>query len=120
MTVYKFRVPKGERKNYSKVIFNNGLKSQLASGISPHETGVISYHRGYLYTASGSSKLHNETTSTTSYEQRGDHLYIKNSAGWDDIHIKFYNSSGSHILQTGEGYVMDYSGKQNEIEYKMK
>ena len=117
LTVYKFRVPKGERKNYSKVIFNNGLKSQLASGISPHETGVISYHRGYLYTASGSSKLHNETTSTTSYEQRGDHLYIKNSAGWDDIHIKFYNSSGSHILQTGEGYVMDYSGKQNEIEY---
>ena len=119
-TVYKFRVPKGERKNYSKVIFNNGLKSQLSGNGGDgklHETGVITFHRGYLYTSSGSSKLHNEVTSTTSYEQRGDYLYIKNTAGWDDIHIRFYNSSGSQILQTGEGYVMDYSGKQDGTEY---
>ena len=120
LTVYKFRVPKGERKNYSKVIFNNGLKSQLSVNGGDgklHETGVITFHRSYLYTSSGSSKLHNEATSTTSYEQRGDYLYIKNTAGWDDIHIKFYNSSGSQILQTGEGYVMDYSGKQSGTEY---
>ena len=117
LTVYKFRVPKGERKNYSKVIFNNGLKSQLVSGVSLHETSVITFHRGYLYTASGSSKLHNEATSTTSYEQRGDYLYIRNTAGWDDIHIQFYNSSGSRILQTGEGYLMKYSGKQDNTEY---
>ena len=119
-TVYKFRVPKGERKNYSKVIFNNGLKSRLSGNGGDgklHETGVITFHRGYLYTSSGSSKLHNEATSTTSYEQRSDYLYIKNTAGWDDIHIQFYNSSGSQIFQTGEGYVMDYSGKQDGTEY---
>ena len=35
-TVYKFRIPKGDRTNYSKVIFNDGLSSQGGS----HETGV--------------------------------------------------------------------------------
>lgn len=27
-TIYKFRIPKGDRTNYSKVIFNDGLSSQ--------------------------------------------------------------------------------------------
>lgn len=50
-TVYKFRVPLGDRTNYGKVIFNNGL-SKWNGG---KETGVITYKSGYLYKKSGSS-----------------------------------------------------------------
>ena len=114
-TVYKFKVPMGERKNYSKVIFNNGLKSKVSTANGAdgktHETGAISYIEGFLYTASGASRQHFESNKTIQYALRGDLLYIKNTANWDDIHIQFYNSSGSQILQSGKGYLMRYAGK---------
>ena len=121
-TVYKFKIPLGERKNYSKVIFNNGLQSQV-SLTSPadgktHETGVIDYNRGYLYKANGSAYQHYENNPTIQYEQRGDKLYIKTGeSSRDDIHIKFYNASGTQILQGGSGYLMQYSGVKDGNTY---
>lgn len=121
-TVYKFKVPLGERRNYSKVIFNNGLKAQVSS-TSPadgktHETGVITYSRGYLYKADGSAYQHYENNPTIQYEQRGDKLYIKTvESSRDDIHIKFYNASGTQILQGGSGYLMQYSGVKDGNTY---
>ena len=117
LIVYKFRVPEGDCRNVNKVIFNNGLKSQLSGGDGKtHETGVIVYQKGYLYTAGGSALLHHEAAVTNSFEQRGDTLYIKNTAGWDDIHIRFYRADGTQMLQSGEGYLMQYSGRMNGKE----
>jgi len=116
-TVYKFKIPLGERKNYSKVIFNNGLKSQIGSN-TLEETGVIDYNRGYLYKANGSSYQHYENKPTNQFEQRGDKLYIRTGeSSWDDIHIKFYNASGTQILQGGKGYLMQYSGVRGGYTY---
>lgn len=111
--VYKFRIPLGDRKNYSKVIFNDGLISKNGG----HETGVITYSAGYLYKSNGSSAQHYENKPTVSYQQRGDRLCIKNTANWDDIHIIFYDEDGTQILQGGKGYIMKYSGQQDNKQY---
>ncbi len=113
-TVYKFRIPKGDRKNYSKVIFNNGLSSQNGG----QETGVIEYYPGYLYKADGSPYQHYDEGPTDTYPARSntndEYIYVKidtTTAGtWDDPHITFYDNHGRQILQGGHGYVMDYAG----------
>ena len=116
-TVYKFRLPKGDRKNYSKVIFNNGLNGGK-------ETDVIEYHAGYMYTKSGAATKHYDSKPTVTYTARTnnnysgsdktEYIYIKNTAGFDDPHIIFYDNSGNQILQSGCGYVMDYAGNKTE------
>ncbi len=125
-TIYKFRIPKGDSKNYSKVIFNNGLQTQLTYNGGDgrtHETGVISYKPGYIYNSSGSSTKHYDIQGTYSYTKRGsansdDYIYIKTSdTSWDDMHIVFYDASGNQILQGGKGYVMEYSGTQGGNRY---
>lgn len=132
--VYKFRVPLGDRKNYKKVIFNNGLASQQSGSLNSggdgklHETTVIpnadensSYNAGYIYMADGSSIRHFDQDSTTSFTKRGtgdDYIYIKTSEStWDDMHIVFYDSNGRQILQGGTGYVMEYSGTSGGNTY---
>ena len=109
-TVYKFRLPEGDRKNYSKVIFNDGL-SKHSGG---KETSPITYNAGYIYYEDGGSKKHFENYSTEQYTARGgadDYLYIKTSdSSWDDMHITFYDANGTQIHQGGKGYVMNYSG----------
>ena len=128
--VYKFRIPKGDRKNYSKVIFNNGLKTQVSS-TNPadgktHETAVITYKAGYIYYPSGSSTKHYENNTTVSYTKRGsgdDYIYVKLPASdtvWDDLHVTFYDANDNQILQGGKGYIMEYSGIQTDsgTDYK--
>ena len=118
-TVYKFRIPKGDRKNYSKVIFNDGLSSQGGG----NETGVIDYEAGHVYDKDGRSEKHYENSPTTPYTARtnsslsGDdkteYIYVLNSTAsdiWDDLHITFYDANGTQILQQGKGYIMDYAG----------
>ena len=116
--IYKFRIPKGERKNYSKVIFNDGLTA--ANG--GKETGVISYNPGYIYNKNGSATKHYESSPTVSYTARSgndDYIYVKttNISTWDDIHIKFYDTNGTQILQGGHGYIMSYSGADSTYTY---
>lgn len=67
--IYKFRIPEGDRKNYSKVIFNDGLSSQRSSG-SAHETGVIAYDPGYLYKSDGSRTQYYTEKTTVPFTQR--------------------------------------------------
>ena len=115
--IYKFRLPKGDAKNYSKVIFNDGLSGS-------HETGVISYKAGCIYDKSGNETKHYDKTPTEIYsvrtnsnyssDDKTEYIYIKNSRNWDDLHITFYDSDGNQILQGGCGYIMDYAGKQSE------
>ena len=117
-TIYKFRIPKGDRKNYSKVIFNDGLKGQSGG----NETGVIEYKPGYLYKKNGSSEKYYSKSPTQTYTKKSGltdgYLYVKvndtNLATWDNLHITFYNSNGEQILQSGCGYIMDYSGRQTD------
>lgn len=115
-TVYKFRIPKGDRTNYSKVIFNDGLSSQGGS----HETGVITYKAGYLYYSNGGSTQHYDSKPTYSYTKRGtgdDYIYVRianNDTTWDDMHITFHDSNGNQILQSGKGYVMEYAGTMDD------
>ena len=122
-TIYKFRIPKGDRTNYKKVIFNNGLTTQL-NGVSLHQTSAISYHAGYLYNYKGESDKYYENKPTSSYQKRGngdDYIYIKVPSGmksaWDNMHITFYDSNNTQILQQGDGYVMEYSGKDGTDTY---
>ena len=124
-TVYKFRVPKGDRTNYSKVIFNNGLSSQSGG----KETGVIEYKKGYLYKTSGSSEKHYDKSPTVTYTARTtsgnpDYLYIRMTdstySTWDDLHITFYDNNDRQILQSGNGYIMDYSGSKTDSETTYK
>ena len=119
-TVYKFRIPKGDRKNYSKVVFNDGLSSQGGK----YETGVIDYTPGYLYTSSGVGYEHYDSSPTETYTTRSDnddYIYIKmdatTAATWDDPHITFYDNYGRQILQSGHGYVMDYAGLKSDYQY---
>ena len=116
-TVYKFRIPKGDRKNYSKVIFNDGLSSQGGK----YETGVIDYRPGYLYKSDGSCQKHYDNNPTVTYATRGganDYIYVKidstTANTWDDPHITFYDNYGRQVLQGGHGYVMDYAGTQHD------
>ena len=126
--VYKFRLPKSElksyangtKRNYDKVIFNDGLSNSKDSGISKtHETPYISFKAGAQYNANGTQTKRYSTSATVNYTKRGssdDYIYIRmteaQAADWDDMHITFYNSSGNRILQSGDGYVMEYSGNQ--------
>lgn len=119
-TVYKFRIPLGDRTNYGKVIFNDGLNKATGG----NETKVISYKPGYLYKEDGSSEKHTETSSTNVYTARShtsdEYIYIKMASSgtvWDDLHIQFYDVSGKQILQDGNGYVMKYAGTQGGYEY---
>jgi len=115
--IYKFCLPKGDAKNYSKVIFNDGLSGG-------HETGVIAYKAGCIYDKSGNETKHYDKTPTEIYsvrtnsnyssDDKTEYIYIKNSRNWDDLHITFYDSDGNQILQGGCGYIMDYAGKQSE------
>ena len=122
-TVYKFRVPLGDRTNYSKVIFNNGL-SKWNGG---KETGVITYHSGYLYKKNGSSEKFYDEKPTYVYTGRGDNLYVRISGtdfttsgtdlyNWDDLHVVFYYSN-NQAIQGGKGYVMKYSGTKDGYTY---
>ena len=115
--VYKFRIPKGDRKNYSKVIFNDGLSSQGGK----YETGVIDYEAGYLYRSDGSCQKHYDNNPTVTYTARtgnDDYIYVKidstTANTWDDPHITFYDNYGRQVLQGGHGYVMDYAGTQHD------
>ena len=122
-TIYKFRIPKGDRTNYSKVIFNDGLSSQSGG----NETGVIAYKPGYIYDQYGNeTKLYENGptvthTATTGANNATEHFYIKmanaTASTWDDPHITFYDSNGTQILQGGCGYVMDYAGKDSTNTY---
>ncbi len=130
-TIYKFRIPMGDRKNYSKVVFNDGLKA-INGG---HETGVIAYQSGYIYDKSGTPTKHYEKSSTVNYTGRTasavinageeneatvtwtEYVYVKNTQNWDDLHITFYDNKGKQIYQKGCGYVMDYAGKLDGVEY---
>ena len=128
-TIYKFRIPKGDRTNYKKVIFNNGLTTQVQSNGTNgsdgklHSTSAISYHAGYLYNYKGESDKYYENKYTSPYQKRGngdDYIYIKvpssmNSA-WDNMHITFYKDD-VQICQQGDGYVMEYSGTQGGYTY---
>ena len=122
-TIYKFRIPKGDRTNYKKVIFNNGLTTQL-NGVSLHQTSAISYHAGYLYNYKGESDKYYENKNTSPYQKRGsansnDYIYIKvpsTITTWDNMHITFYKDD-VQILQQGDGYVMEYSGKDGTDTY---
>jgi len=126
-TVYKFRRPLGDIKNYTKVIFSNGLVGAgiRKGSLGGKETKVIEYTLGYGYYAndgnaaqtSVSNWMQEENNKTVTYTFRKsggtvDYLYIKNNAGntWDDIHVQFYNGN-TQILQQGHGYVMKYTGK---------
>ena len=126
-TIYKFRIPKGDRTNYSKVIFNNGLSTQVSGGDNKlHETGVITYKAGFIYQPNGTFSQHYDSSPTYSYTKRGtgdDYIYVRvanTDNTWDDLHITFYNGSGQQILQSGVGYIMEYSGKMADggITYK--
>ena len=122
-TIYKFRIPKGDRTNYSKVIFNDGLSSQSGG----NETGVIAYKPGHLYNKDGQETKHYENgptvsnTAETGADSATEYIYIKmdsNTAStWDDPHITFYDSNGTQILQGGCGYVMDYAGTDSNNTY---
>ena len=122
-TIYKFRIPKGDRTNYSKVIFNDGLSSQSGG----NETGVIAYKPGYIYDQYGNeTKLYENGptvthTATTGANNATEHFYIKmanaTASTWDDPHITFYDSNSTQILQGGCGYVMDYAGKDSNNTY---
>ena len=122
-TIYKFRIPKGDCTNYSKVIFNDGLSSQSGG----NETGVIAYKPGYIYDQYGNeTKLYENGptvthTATTGANNATEHFYIKmanaTASTWDDPHITFYDSNGTQILQGGCGYVMDYAGTYSNNTY---
>lgn len=122
-TIYKFRIPKGDRTNYSKVIFNDGLSSQSGG----NETGVIAYKPGYLYNKDGQETKHYENgptvsnTAETGADSATEYIYIKmdstTASTWDDPHITFYDSNGTQILQGGCGYVMDYAGTDSNNTY---
>ena len=123
--IYKFRLPMGDRKNYSKVVFNNGLKSQSGG----QETGVIDYEAGYIYSKNGSATKHYEKKPTKTYtgrtntaytsDDKTEYIYIKNTAGWQDLHITFYDANDGQILQKGHGYVMDYAGNDGKDYYRI-
>ena len=123
-TIYKFRMPLGDNKNYDYVVFNDGLKGG-------NETERIKYNPGYIYDSTGKSatkhydskqhptKIYTGRTNDK-YSSSGDqteYIYIKNSANWQDLHIAFYDSSDQQILQGGHGYVMDYAGNQDDADY---
>lgn len=117
--VYKFRIPLGERRNYDHVIFNDGLSRYSAHDM---ETDVINYTPGFIYYADRSSDSHFESLTTDIYSStRGDYLYIKMDSTtlgtWDDLHVTFYNASGTEILQSGTGYVMKYAGTKDSDTY---
>ena len=120
--VYKFRIPLGERRNYDHVIFNDGLSRYSTND---KETDVINYTPGFIYYADRSSDSHYYSLNTDVYSStRGDYLYIKMDNTtlntWDDLHVKFYNASGTEILQGGTGYVMKYAGtKSGETYFKI-
>lgn len=125
--MYKFRIPLGDRTNYDHVIFNDGT----AKNGGGNETKVIDYSAGTLYYADRTNDSHTYKQSTDIYETRGDYLYIRtqgtaawsdcNSSGgttkWDDLHITFYDASGTRILQGGTGYVMKYAGTADGHTY---
>ena len=109
-TIYKFRMPLGDNKNYDFVVFNDGLDGG-------HETERIKYDPGYIYDSTGKSatkhydskqhptKIYTGRTNDQ-YPSSGDqteYIYIKNSANWQDLHIAFYDSSDQQILQGGHG-----------------
>ena len=117
--VYKFRIPMGDRTNYGKVIFNDGLNGG-------HETKVISYSPGTLY--AGNSKYnHFASSSTNIYTPRNntgnsdEYIYVKvptaSQSTWDDLHIVFYDSAEKRILQKSPGYVMKYAGTAGGYQY---
>ena len=120
--IYKFRIPKGDRKNYSKVIFNSGLGGT--------ETGVIDYQPGHMYDKSGKSEKHYENSPTKLYtastnsnlsgDDKTEYIYVKNTlSGWDDLHVTFYDANGGQILQGGKGYVMEYAGNSTNDYFKI-
>ena len=121
-TIYKFRIPKGDRKNYSKVIFNSGLGGT--------ETGVIDYQPGHMYDKNGKSEKHYENSPTKLYtastnsnlsgDDKTEYIYVKNTlSGWDDLHVTFYDANGGQILQGGKGYVMEYAGNSTNDYFKI-
>ncbi len=128
-TVYRFKRPLGDNRNYTKVIFSNGLvgAGTAIGNLNGKETNVITYTLGkgyYAYNENASKTgvgewTQEQSNSTIPYTFRTsggtvDYIYIKNNAtnSWDDIHIKFYNGS-TQILQQNTGYVMKYTGKLN-------
>lgn len=118
-TIYKFRVPKGDRKNYNKVIFNDGLSSQGGK----YETSVIAYNPGYLYKSDGSRTQYYTVDSTSTFTARDSdsYIYVKMNNDtykvWDNLHITFYDNNGRQIHQGGDGYIMDYSGTKDNYKY---
>ena len=107
-TIYKFKIPKGDLKNYTKVIFNSGLNS------GDNVTGQIMYRAGYLYSPNNTNGTMYYDNATTNYTGRGDYLYVIADDTYDNLHVKFYNAYGTQILQSGVGYVMKYAGKTSD------
>ena len=138
-TIYRFRLPMGDRKNYSKIIFSDGMVGS-GDGIQTgyyhgdgggNESKMVELFAGYAYDKNGGKwqqadnvettktyvfRQKNNSNATTTSPDNADYLYIKNNDSdlWDDIHITFYNASGGAILQTGKGYVMKYAGTDND------
>ena len=128
-TIYKFRIPKselksyanGEKRNYDKVIFNDGLNSTKDTGVTKtHETHKIDFEAGALYNYKGKKLKSYSSTPTVPYTKRdGDsYLYIKttgtDTTNWDNMHVTFYKENGDRILQNGNGYIMEFASKQKE------
>ena len=141
-TLYRFRLPIGDNKNYTKIIFSDGLVGSgdglqtgypHGDGVFGHESQLVDCKPGYAYNKDAGEWPHaDQLTATQTYLFRksdgsgttanlddADYLYIRNNSAdpWDDVHITFYNASGGEILQTGTGYVMKYSGTNNDGEY---
>ena len=126
-TVYKFKIPKSERvtyenngkRVYDKVIFNDGFKKYSAntSTSSNNETGMIGFKAGYIYSPDYTTGKKYYGDATSNYTGRGDYLYINNAADWDNLHVTFYNASGTAIWQGGTGYIMQYEGTNASGKY---
>ena len=134
-TVYRFRRPVGDTKDYFMVMFNNGMVGYgSGAGTGGRETVSIEYTLGKGYYAKNENDpktgvnewTQEQSNKTITYafrdsvanDNKPDYIYVKNTTGntWDDIHIQFYNGN-SRILQQASGYVMKYSGTKDGVQW---